>query len=206
MRHPTETQAIRISDFVTLRQLHALEVYDSVLRPFDLNHCVTARFFRASRAYDLSCARDSVDFSRRDVLLLEVVATVLGMAVRLPPPLVPQQLESMGITEREAQVLDHVARGRSNAEIAGELSVAPGTVKKHLDNIFEKLGVRNRVAAARIWILRRQSERGGSRALALACRRPGRLVQPARLELPLFDPQLAREQLVDSRGTTSIRG
>jgi hypothetical protein len=32
------------------------------------------------------------------------------------------------------------------------LNVAPGTVKKHLDNIFEKLGVRNRVGAARIWI------------------------------------------------------
>ena len=73
------------------------------------------------------------------------------MAVRSPPPNVPWQLESLGITEQEAQVLDHVARGRSNAEIAGELNVAPGTVKKHLDNIFEKLGS-NRVGAARIWI------------------------------------------------------
>jgi DNA-binding CsgD family transcriptional regulator len=152
MRHPTETRALRLSDFVTLRQLHALEVYETVLRPFDLNHCVTARFFGSSRVYDLSCARDSVDFTHRDLLLLDVVATVLGMAVRSPPPNVPQQLESLGITEREAQVLDHVARGRSNAEIAGELNVAPGTVKKHLDNIFEKLGVRNRVGAARIWI------------------------------------------------------
>jgi DNA-binding NarL/FixJ family response regulator len=63
-----------------------------------------------------------------------------------------QQLESLSLTEREAQVLDLVARGRSNAEIAGELNVAPGTVKKHSDNIFEKLGVRNRVGAACIWI------------------------------------------------------
>jgi DNA-binding CsgD family transcriptional regulator len=152
MRSPRETRAIRLSDFVTLRQLHALEVYDIVLRPFDLNHCVTARFFGPSRVYDLSCARSSVDFVRRDLLLVDVAATVLGMAVRLPPPLVPPHLEGLGITEREAQVLDCVARGRSNAEIAGELSVAPGTVKKHLDNIFEKLGVRNRVGAARIWI------------------------------------------------------
>ena len=157
-RHPTETRPLRLSDFVTVRQLHALEVYDSILRPFDLNHCITARFFGASRLYDLSCARDSVDFAHRDLLLLDVVATVLGMAVRSPPPSVPQQLESLGITEREAQVLDHVAGGRSNAEIAGELSVAPGTVKKHLDNIFEKLGVRNRVGAARIWIAASSSQ------------------------------------------------
>ena len=158
MLHPTQTGALRLSDFVTLRQLHALEVYDAVMRPFDLNHCVTARFFGSSRVYDLSCARDSVDFTHRDLLLLDVVATVLGMAVRSPPPTVPQHLESFGITEREAQVLDHVARGRSNAEIAGELNVAPGTVKKHLDNIFEKLGVRNRVGAARIWIAASSSQ------------------------------------------------
>ena len=60
LRHPTETRALRLSDFVTLRQLHALEVYDTVLRPFDLNHCVTARFFGSSR-FTISCARDSID-------------------------------------------------------------------------------------------------------------------------------------------------
>ena len=41
-----------------------------------------------------------------------------------------------------------VARGKRNAEIARILWVAPGTVRKHLDNVYAKLGVSNRTEAA----------------------------------------------------------
>jgi DNA-binding NarL/FixJ family response regulator len=86
-------------------------------------------------------------------LLLDVVTTVLGLAIRERPRLIPQHLAgTVGITVREAQILEQVARGRSNVEVAAALNLAPGTVKKHLDNIFEKLGVHNRIEATRIWI------------------------------------------------------
>ncbi|MFC5180746.1 response regulator [Actinomadura harenae] len=52
------------------------------------------------------------------------------------------------LTDREAQVARLVARGRTNAEIAAELFVAPGTAKTHVSNIHRKLGVRNRVEIA----------------------------------------------------------
>jgi LuxR family maltose regulon positive regulatory protein len=45
-------------------------------------------------------------------------------------------------------VLQLAAVGRSNREIAQELVVTPGTVKRHLHNIYGKLGVRNRTEAA----------------------------------------------------------
>jgi ATP/maltotriose-dependent transcriptional regulator MalT len=51
------------------------------------------------------------------------------------------------LTRREHQVLTVAATGASNAEIAAELVIAPGTVKKHLDNIYEKLGAANRTQA-----------------------------------------------------------
>jgi DNA-binding CsgD family transcriptional regulator len=51
------------------------------------------------------------------------------------------------LTPREREVLALVAEGRSNAEIAQSLCVAPGTVRKHLENVYAKLGVHTRTAA-----------------------------------------------------------
>ena len=54
------------------------------------------------------------------------------------------------LTEREVEVLQHVAVGLSNREIGQQLSITEGTVKRHLSNVYSKLGVRNRVQAV-VW-------------------------------------------------------
>jgi DNA-binding NarL/FixJ family response regulator len=65
-------------------------------------------------------------------------------------------LERMGdgpmgtLSERETEVLVHVARGRSNHQIATEMHLAEGTVKRHLANIYEKVGVGSRSEATRL--------------------------------------------------------
>jgi DNA-binding NarL/FixJ family response regulator len=53
-----------------------------------------------------------------------------------------------GLTEREAEVLRLVAAGRSNHDIASLLVLSPKTVERHLSNIFVKLEVSSRTAAA----------------------------------------------------------
>ena len=52
------------------------------------------------------------------------------------------------VTEREAEVLLWIARGKSNRDIAEILSLSPRTVNKHLEQIYAKLGVENRTSAA----------------------------------------------------------
>jgi DNA-binding NarL/FixJ family response regulator len=59
-------------------------------------------------------------------------------------------LRSLGLTEKESEVLLWVAQGKSNADTALILGVTEATVKKHLEHIFGKLGVERRGAASLI--------------------------------------------------------
>jgi DNA-binding CsgD family transcriptional regulator len=81
---------------------------------------------------------------------LLVALLLVGLAQLLRPYLIPFLVRSnsdYALTDREAEVLGLVAEGRTNGEIATALSISPGTVKKHLDHIYEKLGVRSRTEA-----------------------------------------------------------
>jgi DNA-binding CsgD family transcriptional regulator len=54
------------------------------------------------------------------------------------------------VTEREAEVLFWIARGKSNRDIGEILNLSPRTVNKHLEQIYAKLGVENRTSAAAV--------------------------------------------------------
>ena len=52
------------------------------------------------------------------------------------------------LTEREKEVLERIIHGKSNPQIANELILSIHTVKAHLESIYKKLGVHNKVQAA----------------------------------------------------------
>jgi DNA-binding CsgD family transcriptional regulator len=58
--------------------------------------------------------------------------------------------QAFGLTAREAEVLYWVAQGKTNRDIGDILGTSPRTVTKHLEHVFEKLGVETRTAAARM--------------------------------------------------------
>ncbi len=55
------------------------------------------------------------------------------------------------LTSREVQILASIARGATNKEVAADLGISPRTVQKHLEHIYDKLGVHRRTAAAGWW-------------------------------------------------------
>ncbi|MBV9196167.1 MAG: response regulator transcription factor [Solirubrobacterales bacterium] len=84
-----------------------------------------------------------------DALLTPAVTRQLldRVARRLPAPVSRGPEELAELTERERQVLELLARGLSNAEIAEALVVGEATVKTHVSNVLMKLSLRDRVQA-----------------------------------------------------------
>lgn len=63
----------------------------------------------------------------------------------------PEPCDLSRLTAAERAVLELIARGFTTAEIAERMGVAESTVRKHVEHILAKLGVRNRREAARAW-------------------------------------------------------
>jgi DNA-binding CsgD family transcriptional regulator len=138
------TTVRRASDFYSAREfgasvvgeLHRLQgVRHEILIPLppdgDIDHRII--LWRA----------DGPDFSDREQLLLTRLRPALAeleLALRLR--------RSTPMTARQSQLLDLVADGMTNRQIASRLHLSEGTVRRHLENIFERLGVNNRAAAA----------------------------------------------------------
>jgi DNA-binding NarL/FixJ family response regulator len=86
--------------------------------------------------------------------LMEAIHAVMEGHVWLPPTLQAEitatvrEQETVALTRRERDIVRHVALGLRNAEVAEKLHVTKGTVKTHLNNIFQKLGLRDRVELA----------------------------------------------------------
>ncbi len=97
--------------------------------------------------------------------LVRCVSQVAGGQASLPRHLVEHVIDELqsaerrgrakfelaGLSLRERQVLALVGEGHSNREIAQQLSISEFTVKRHVHNILEKLGVPSRAAAARLF-------------------------------------------------------
>lgn len=67
---------------------------------------------------------------------------------RAEPSAAANRLSTAALTPREAEVLSWVAKGKTNRDVGEILGMSPRTVNKHLEHVFEKLGVETRAAAA----------------------------------------------------------
>lgn len=114
-----------------------------------------------TRRIGIAVNRSLRDFNVRDAARLEALRPYIQAAYRnavhaerttsgeAPPPQ-PVFAPAADLTPRESEVLYWVSMGKTNEEVAEIVGAKPMTVKKHLEHIYDKLGVPNRTAAARL--------------------------------------------------------
>src|SRR5882762_6212565 len=91
----------------------------------------------------------------RQRVVVKEVAVPASVPALAPEQLVPfapddRKREDLNITRRELEILELVARGMSNREIAGKLYVSENTVKTHCSRAFDKLGAKRRTQAVQL--------------------------------------------------------
>lgn len=107
---------------------------------------IDSAFEAGAFAYVVKTAR-SEDFA---FAVRQAFEHVVYIATHPPPVLAPSEpRHAPDLTRREQEILQLVAEGRSNADVARLLWVTEQTVKFHLANVYRKLGVKNRTQAAR---------------------------------------------------------
>lgn len=151
-RRTRDRAALRFSDVVPAREFRATELYNRFYRPRGVEHQLSIGI-KLSPAWVVVVGSDRSrrDFSERDRAVLTLLQPHLIAAYRRARRVSARRLVEPSLTERETEVLAWVASGKTNPEIARRLSISPRTVQKHLEHVFEKLGVRTRTEAAMRW-------------------------------------------------------
>jgi DNA-binding CsgD family transcriptional regulator len=154
--HPVRTgdlrAVVKTSDFYSARQWHSTGMYIDCIRPQRLEHHLMLALpelpevaAAPGRYVRLVFHRGpGPDFSERDRALLTLLRPHLYQACldaerrRHPVP---------RLTPRQNDLLRLLAAGHTNTQIARRLGISEGTVRTHLENIYERLGVSSRTAA-----------------------------------------------------------
>ena len=136
----------RMSDLLPPREWRSRELYNLTFRPYQYELDVRVPSSRTGYTRTFLFHAQKRDFDERDRLVLELLRPHLERVVdRFERRATPGA--DLPITRREREILEWVERGKTNAEIAEILWLSPSTVRKHLENVYGKLGVRTRTAA-----------------------------------------------------------
>jgi DNA-binding CsgD family transcriptional regulator/tetratricopeptide (TPR) repeat protein len=144
------TAARRLAE-ATVQLEHALTLAGACAAPHE--RALTLLALAELRLLDgkQAAARALADEARDLCLTLAATAALAradALAARLTSAREPRHDHSVGLSEREKEVLQRVAAGESNREIAGALSLSVRTVEKHVAHIYNKIDARGRADAA----------------------------------------------------------
>lgn len=136
----------KLDDVVSLREFRRREFYADVHRPLGVEYLLWLYVDPGTDAR-LEFDRAEQNFSERDRTVLDLLRPHLRQFARAARRRAPAAAASRSLTPREREVVSHVADGRTNDEIAHLLGISSQTVRKHLENVYEKLDVHTRTGA-----------------------------------------------------------
>jgi DNA-binding CsgD family transcriptional regulator len=132
----------RISDCLPLARFRESALYNDYYRRIRIDHAMALPIFvRDGLLVSFVLNRSRRDFSDRERTLLDLLRPHLARLYR-------RTRVADRLSAREGEVLHWIAQGKSDAQIGAILGISARTVQKHLQNLYAKLGVENRTAAA----------------------------------------------------------
>jgi DNA-binding CsgD family transcriptional regulator len=150
-----------ISDFLSISEYHSLPLYGEFFRHLDVEDQLLVGVSLASSGYlaGFSVERGYPGFAPEDRHIFDALqphlattyanARCYSRALRSVVPALQDPARRLHrLTTRQFQILESLATGRSNIQIAAALDLSPGTVRKHLEHILRRLEVTTRTAAA----------------------------------------------------------
>ena len=140
---------LRLIEFRYLVLEHSVELYGTLVAALFSGLGIWLGL-RLTRGRERVVVRDVV----RDVVREVPVEVPVEVRVHVPAPATfvrdAARVESLGVTPRELEILELIAAGLSNREIAERVFVSENTVKTHSSRLFDKLGARRRTQAVQI--------------------------------------------------------
>jgi DNA-binding CsgD family transcriptional regulator len=157
-RNP-RARTVRIGDLIPERDWRRSRLYDEYYRAVGIDYSmVLPVHVQGDELVSFVFNRQDRDFSDRDRACAEAIRPLLGdlyrvtraldgarMAWGVPPA--PPRASGRALTVREREVLLWLGSGKTDKDIGEVLGISPRTVHKHLQRIYEKLGVETRTAA-----------------------------------------------------------
>ena len=147
--HP-QGGASRISDLVTAPSFRESALFNEYYRRIGIDHVIAVPLLvDRSLLVSFVLNRSRSDFSERERAFLDLVREPLSALYRnlLARGRGTSGFAALPVTAREREVLTWLAAGKTDREIGDILGMSPRTVQKHLQHIYEKLGVETRTAA-----------------------------------------------------------
>ncbi len=147
----------RLSDITSLAGWRATKAHRAFLRERAADHQLSllVSLSPPSRGRGWVLLRETPDFSDAECELARSLLPVLMVLDRMHPACgVPRQRARLdtsaaskwwGLTDREAEVLTHLGQGLTAEAMARILGISPGTVRKHLERLYDKAGVHDRL-------------------------------------------------------------